>query len=144
MAKPDQKTEFPRTPLQLRAWLRDTETGRYLARQAARNILEEACRKCQKIRPYPRVLVVVRRLGPKPGVEVYSEKGVTIMTHELVDTHDDPASEVLAEELLALQVPKSWRFLLGMKPESRVFTGLEAEATIRAIQTMRTIRELRG
>jgi len=106
MARTKDTPSFPRTERQLRAWLRDVPAGQQLVRDLASGVLEMECRRCERARPYPRVLVVIRRLGPLPGVEVFSERGVTVRLEELVDTQDDPVIEVLAEELLVAQLPR--------------------------------------
>ena len=125
---------FPLNPDRLLIWLRDTDAGRAVVRKAASGFLEEECRKCQRVRPYPKVLVVVRRLGCKPGVEVFYERGVTIKCIELVDSEGDPAMEILVEELLVHQLPKSWKPLVTCRSDSEVFTGLTAERQLRFLE----------
>ena len=138
---------FPRTPGQLLVWLRDTDRGRALIREAASGFLEEACRKCQRVRPYPKVLVVVRRLGFRPGAEVFYEKGVTVKCVELVDSEGDPATEILVEKLLIQQLPKPWKPLVACRSDSQVFTGLTAERKLRFFelrQWLRLMDEFKG
>lgn len=125
---------IPRKLGRLRAWLRDTEAGRELVRDATEGFLESECRTCQKRRPYPKVLVVVRRLGRHPGVEVFHEKGVTVRLEELVDSEDDKAMEILVEELLVHQLPRSWKTLVTCRSDSQVFTGLTAERKLRMVE----------
>ena len=121
------KPTLPRTMAQLRGWLRDTEAGQKIIRELTSGSLEDECRKCQRVRPYPKVLAVVRRLGFKPGVEVFHERGVAVKCIELVDSEGDPATEILVEELLEHQLPRSWKPLVGRRSVSEVFTGLTVE-----------------
>ncbi len=140
MSRISDKTTCPRTAIQLRAWLRDTITGRQLFRELAKDVLEGECRKCQLIRPYPKALVVVRRLGPLPGVEVFREKGITVRLEELVDTRDDRVIEILAEELLEAQLPRPWKHLPHCRSESRCFHGVTAEQRLQALGDMEELR----
>lgn len=143
MEQPKNEPSFPLNPGQLLAWLRDTDVGRQLVREAASGFLEEECRKCQRLRPYPKVLAVVRRLGLKPGVEVFHERGVTVKCIELVDSQDDlelvdsqddPAIEILVEQLLVHQLSRSWKPLVECRSDSQVFTGLTAERKLGMIE----------
>ncbi len=139
------RTTIPRSAGQLRAWLRDTETGHEILKEASRGFLEDECRKCQKLRPYPKVLVVVRRLGTRPGVEVFYEKGVSVRLEELVDSKDDKELEILVETLLVDQLPKSWKTLPdspGYRRDSMVFTGLSAITQFVHSEDLKLIREL--
>ena len=144
MERMSDKPMFPRTARQLRAWLRDTTIGRQLFRELAKDVLEEECRKCQRIRPYPKVLVVVRRLGTLPCVEVFREKGVTVRLEELVDTHEDAIIEILGteltEKLLVAQLPKPWRHLPYCKSESRCFHGITAERRLKVLGDLEELR----
>jgi len=140
MARTSDKPTFPRSPRQLRAWLRDTDVGRRLFLELAKEALENECQQCQLIRGYPKVLIVVRRLGSLPGVEVYREKGVTIRLEELVDTRDDKDIEILAEELLEAQLPRQWKHMPHCRSESKCFHGVTAG---RLLQTLHDLDELR-
>ena len=142
MARWTEKPTFPATLAALRAWLRDTEEGRELLRETAKDVLENACRRCERRRPYPRVLAVARRLGAKPGVEVYYEEGISVRCEELMDSKDDPATEILCEDLLREQLPRSWKHLVDCRSDSQVFTGLTAERCIESLETLRIIKEL--
>ena len=135
---------FPETPDALRAWLQDTDEGRELLRVAANDFLESACRRCERSQPYPRVLAVARRLGAKPGVEVYYEKGVTVRCEELLDSKDDPATEILCDDLLRAQLPRSWKHLVDCRSDSQVFTAVYAGRCIESRETLRILKELRS
>lgn len=139
MARRTRKPSVPRTPAQLAAWLRDTDAGR----QVLAEQLDERCRVClHAARPSPRVLVVVRRLGPLPGVEVFYERGVNVRLEELLDTHDDPVIEELAEELLIAQLPRLWKHLPSCRARTMPFTALTAERRLKAVEGICTLREL--
>ena len=142
MGKKHKGPRWPRSRGQMCAWLRDTDTGREILREAADSILEDACRKCHTVGPVPKVLVVARRLGRMPGVEVYHEKGVSVRLEELIDTRDDATTEILAEELLRLQLPRPWRHLLECRSQSEVFRGLAPDRVADGILTRRWLREL--
>ena len=133
---------IPRTLGRLRAWLRDTVAGREILKDAAIGLLEEECRKCERRGPVPRVLVVVRRLGPLPGVEVYREPGVHLRMEELVDSCDDAAVERLVDDLLRAQLPKYWKHLVDCRCESMVFSGLTATRRMDALEVLRLLNEL--
>lgn len=135
---------FPRTARQLRAWLRDTIIGRQLFRELAKDVLENECRKCQRIRPYSKVLVVARRLGPVPGVEVFREKGVTVRLEQLIDTQDDKVIEILAEELLEAQLPRSWKHLPHCRSDEMCWRGWNATQQLKVwgdLEELRIYRE---
>ena len=138
-----QQPTFPKTLAALRVWLRDTTKGRKLLRVAAKDFLENACRRCERRRPYPRVLTVARRLGPRLGVEVYYEEGVTVRCEELLDSKDDTAMEILCEDLLRAQLPKSWKHLVDCRSDSQVFTGLTAGQQIESLETLWILQELK-
>ena len=89
MGRTPAKQRLPRTRGQLRAWLRGSQLGRSLLRELVEDVFEERCRACERgmITPRPKVLVVARRLGPLPGVEVYAERRAHVRLEELVDTH---------------------------------------------------------
>jgi hypothetical protein len=140
MARWPETRTFPKNLAALRAWLRDTEAGRELLREAAKDVLENECRKCQRLRPYPKVLAVVRRLGFKPGVEIFHEKGVTVRCEELVDSKGESALEILCEDLLVAQLPKAWKHLPDCRSDSRVFRGLTVDQEIESRQTLYYIR----
>ena len=133
---------IPRKLSSLRKWLIGSKDGSKVLRQAAMELLEEECRKCERRGPIPRVLVVVRRLGPLPGVEVYREQGVQVRLEELVDSCDDAALERLVDELLRAQLPKFWKHLVDCRCESMVFTGLTAERRLESVETLRLLNEL--
>ena len=138
-----ERTDYPREDYfwlwdedveHLYGWLRDTDQGKAIIRELAPGFLEEACRKCQRLRPYSKVLAVVRLLGCRPGVEVFYERGVTVKCIELVDSQDDPATEILVEELLEHQLPRLWKPLVQCRSDSQVFTGLTAEWKLQMIE----------
>jgi hypothetical protein len=111
---------IPTTLRTLRAWLRDADEGKALFADLAEDFLERKCRTCQNIRPYPRVLMVLRRIGDKPGVEAYAEEGVNLRFMELPDIPDTDAEFArLTEELIELKLPKNWRPLVQL-PERRI------------------------
>lgn len=113
-------SNFPSTPGTLRAWLRDTTDGQAIFAGLAEDFLERKCRACQNIRPYPKVLVVLRRIGDKPGAEVYAEEGVNLRFLELPDIPDTDAEYAkMTEELIELKLPKNWRPLVQL-PERRI------------------------
>lgn len=134
---------FPETPDALRAWLRDSEEGNDLLRVAAKDFLEDTCRRCERRQPYPRVLAVARRLGPRLGVEVFYEEGVTVRCEELLGSQDNKAMEILCEDLLRAQLPKSWKHLVDCRSDSRVFTGLTAGRQIESLETLWILKELK-
>ena len=139
MARRQPKPTVPKTPAQLAAWLRDTDAGR----QVVAKQLDERCRVCQHATPpSPRVLVVVRRLGPLPGVEVFYETGVNVRLEELIDTQNDPISEVLAEELLIAQLPRLWKHLPNCRKQGMPFTSVTAERRLEAVEGIRTLKGL--
>src|SRR3972149_2088386 len=117
---------LPKTLGQLSVWLRDTDAGREILRRCYEQALEEKCSACEKGIPIPRVLVVLRRLGHYPGVEVYRETGVNLRLEELVDSEDDPAVELLIDDLLRAQLPQNWKHMVDCRCDSIVFTGLTA------------------
>ena len=146
MAWFSRRPTFPTTIRQLKAWLRDTTVGRALMVLLTSEALENKCRACEnpQLATKPRVLVVVRRLGLHPGVEVYYENGVNVRLEELVDTKDDAAVEALADELLAVQLPRYWQHLqTSCRSQSMVFTGLTAERRTRSLEELRILRELK-
>lgn len=149
MERQPQGPTLPRTVRQLRLWLRWTKEGRKLLADLTVDLLEEKCRKCQTdIKPRPKVLVVARRLGQQPGVEVYAERGVAVRLEELFDTEDNQIMEIAADEALAIRVPKSWQYLLrGVEPQqptrSIVFTGLPLARYVEFLGLENTIRELK-
>ena len=143
MAWKHESKTFPRTAGQLRRWLRDTVPGRTLVKELAKDFLEKECRRCERRRPYPRVLVVIRRLGYKPGAEVFYEKGITVRLEELVDSQGDASIELLVEKLLLAQLPRSWKHLPNCRSESMVFSGLTATRRIESLEILKLIRELK-
>lgn len=133
---------FPTTLAALRAWLTDSDVGRELLRETTKDFLENKCRECERLRPYPKVLAVVRRLGCKPGIEVFYEEGVTVRCEELLDSQDDKAMEILCEDLLRA-LPRSWKHLPDCRSDSQVFTGLTVDRQIESVETLRILDELR-
>lgn len=134
-----QKPTIPQNAGHLAAWLRDTIEGRKILRDATEEFLEERCLNCAAVYRRPKVLVVVRRLGSRPGVEVFAERGVSVRIEEMVDTCDDPAMERLAEELLVALLPNAWKSLPGCPGymrQSQVFTGLTAERLIERLEAL--------
>ena len=138
------KPWIPRTLARLRVWLAGSEDGQRLVRECSAKFFEEKCRACEKGIPVPRVLVVVRRLGRYPGVEVYREKGVNVWLEELVDSQDDPAIERLVDDLLVAQLPRNWKHLVDCRSDSIVFTGLTAERQMESLITLELLRELKA
>ena len=149
------KSAFPRTIRQLRSWLKHTEDGQRFLDRLTKEALEKRCRQWQREhQPRPKVLIVLRRLGRYPGVEVYAEREVSILFHELVETENNPKLEILADEMLALQVPRSWRHLLPdyrfhdvslyQPVRGEVFRGLTIEYTLEALEELRTLRDLKA
>jgi len=124
--------DLPTTIKQLRAWLRDTTQGQGILAKATEKFLEARCRECQDIRPYPKVLVVMRRLGNHAGAEVYAEEGISLRFMELPDVPDDAEFGRLAEELIELKLPRNWRHMVQLpskRIQSEVFRGVSvAEA----------------
>lgn len=139
------KITLPRTLRGLRPWLTQTDEGRALLASLTDECLEERCRACQEgWLAIPRVLVVLRRLGRYPGAEVYQTNGVTVRLEELVDTQDDAELERLADELLEVQLPRTWQSVAQYgRRKSMVFTSLSAERRIRSLEELETIRELK-
>ncbi len=144
------KTNLPRTPSGLRSWLKGSEQGRALLasliEEALEKTMEAKCRACENIRPYPKVLVVLRRLGRFPGADVYVEEGVSVRLVELPELSDGSEVMRLAEELLALRLPKSWRYLIGLpakRIQSEVFRGVSLEETLRYGELLTDIESLR-
>ena len=133
---------IPRTLANLRQWLRDTNAGRELVRDATKGLLENECRACQNLVRCPKVLVVARRLGRFAGAEVYHEPGVQVRMEELVDSCDDKAIERLTDELLLAQLSKRWKHLVSCRRDSIAFTGLSAARRIESLETSRVLREL--
>jgi len=144
MARRPDKPTIPREKHPIRAWLKGTVAGRELLAELTEKYLENKCRACRS--PYrrsPKVLVVARRLGHLPGVDVFSEPKVTVRLEELVDTYDDPVIECLGDELLVAQLPKTWKHLPGCRRHNTVFRGLTAERRLEALEMLRTLRELK-
>lgn len=139
-----QKVTLPGTLLGLRSWLKGSEQGRELlgelTEEAFEKVLEDKCRSCENIRPYPKVLVVLRRLGRFPGVEVYTEEGVAVRFLELPDTDLD------LEELIEVRLPRNWRHLVGLPAKrihSEVFRGMSLVEALRHTERYVALREIR-
>lgn len=145
----EERTDLPWSDARTIAWLRDTKRGQTILRKASEKLVEQAvkerleaeCRTCQQLGSPPKVLVVVRRLGGWPGVEVFWEPGVMVRCEELVDSENDAELEVLCETLLRLQLPKPWKHLVDCRSDSMVFWGLSAEGRLEALDTLRVLRE---
>jgi hypothetical protein len=140
-------SNLPRTTKGLRAWLRGTTEGRATLNRMAKEFLEGRCRTCQKIRPYPKVLVVLRRIGDLPGAEVYAEEGVNLRFLELPDIPDDGDFVELTERLIELELPRNWRRLVNL-PVKRIhretFRGVTISEAIRYEEDLRLIRLIKG
>ncbi len=108
--------------------------------------METKCRSCENIRPYPKVLVVLRRLGQFPGAEVYTEDGVSVRFLEMPDASGDGEIGRLTEELIEVSLPKNWRHLVGL-PAKRifrdVFRGVSLAEWLRYTELREAIREIR-
>ncbi len=142
MAWGSNKPTFPRSLAALRKWLQDTDEGREVLTDAAKDFLESECRKCERRRPYPKVLVVGHIDDGKPCVEVYWEEGITVKTVELVNTEFGDVS--LAEELLRAQLPASWKHMLdtGRRSEMMTLKGLTVTSRINCLVKLGIIREI--
>lgn len=141
----DEATISPESAGRLRDWLLETEWGRKIVRDAAKKFLEDSCRKCQQLRPYPKVLVVARRLGLYPGFEVFREPGVNVRMEEMIDIPDIADVGGIADELLIAQLPRPWKRLVECDACYRageVFRGITAERQIESILGLRWLREL--
>jgi len=76
--------------------------------------LAERCRECeQSLRGTRRVLVAAGWREGVPVVDVWSEPGVLVRLEEMVATAG-AESEVLAEALLAMRLPYSWKHLVEL------------------------------
>ena len=148
MAWWDRKPTFPRNQAALRVWLKDTEDGRAIVREAAKESLENACRGCERLRPYPRVLVVVRWAGLWSfDLTVFREEGVTVRVQETVDAPDCGIMDELAEDILWMQLPRSWQPLSecdARTQENYLFRGFTAERWYKGILELRLLRELQA
>ncbi len=120
-------SKIPATQVAVRAWLKGSTEGRDLLHRMTQRLVEEAveekCRVCQQAHPYPRVLVVLRRLGNHPGVEVYSGPGVLVHIEELPDAPGTAACDLLLEQVLEIRLPKTWRWLLETRAR-RIHSGV--------------------
>ena len=138
-------SSLPTTAKGLRAWLKGTDEGQAILRDAAAEFLQEKCRACQNMRPFPRVLIVLRRLGAHPGAEVYAEEGVTVRFMELPDVADDGCLGELVERLIAAKLPKSWlpmTELPAKRIKSEVFRGITAEKALGASRVAAVLKQL--
>jgi hypothetical protein len=134
----------------LRAWLKGSVQGRELLGEltdkAFKEGMEDKCRACENIRPYPKVLVVLRRLGRFPGAEVYAEEGVSIRFVEMPDVPSDGEIGTLVEELIEVSVPRSWRYMIGL-PAKRivrdVFRGMSLVELLRHHERKLALKEIR-
>jgi len=141
---------LPNTLPCLRWRLKETQQGQallgLLTKEAIEEEQEEKCRACQAIRPFPKVLVVLRRLGNYPGAEVYAEEGVSVRFLELPEMSAEGEIGKLAEEFIEVSVPRSWRHLVGL-PAKRirrdVFRGVSLSETVRYQEDAEAIREIR-
>ncbi len=132
----------------VRAWLRDTDTGRKILREAAKGFLGDTCRNCQRLRPYPRVLVVLKRFGGigYVGAEVFHEPGTTVRIEEMIGIdalpcRDRTRLDALLEDLLYAQLPRSWKHLTRCRSVEGVYRGITAERRIKGLIEMGLIRE---
>jgi hypothetical protein len=125
--------------------LKQTTAGRRVLQETAKELQEEKCRACElAIHQRPKVLCVLRRLGDRPGVEVYAERGAQVRIEELVDTFGSPSLEIAAEEVLEAQLPRNWKHLANGKPESMVWRGLTPKQRLRALESVAWLNELKG
>lgn len=138
---------LPSTSQGLRAWFKGTVEGRELLRElteeAFEGRLEEKCRACQKLRPYPKVLVVLRRLGQFPGAEVYTEEGVTVRFLELPDVSSHLS---LLEELIEVRLPRNWRHMVWLPAKrihGEVFRGMSLAESLRHTERGVALKEIR-
>lgn len=145
-----QKATLPQTALGLRAWLKGTVQGRellgMLTKEAIEEAQEEKCRACENIRPYPKVLVVLRRLGRFPGAQVYAEEGVTIRFLELPDVSAEGKIGILVEELIELRLPRNWRHLMDLSANRitiQVFRGMTLQESLQHTERAVALREIR-
>ena len=141
---------IPRTPTAIRAWLKGTENGRALLAMLTAESLETSltakCRECESIRPYPKVLVVLRKLGRFPGAEVYTEEGASVRLLEMPDVSSNDNAGRLVEEYMELKLPKSWQGLMGLaakRIQSEVFRGVSLSDTLRYSELRADIETLR-
>ncbi len=116
MARDQGRTTLPQNQAALRAWLRDTDEGRKILREATEEFLECEIRNWR----HPKVLVVGRLDAGQPFVEVYWEKGVAVKTVEMVDTDGTAASDLMVEGLLQRELPKLWRCLIDKEDANYV------------------------
>ncbi len=130
----------------MKAWLRDSNDGRALLAGLTARTIEEKCRRCEgNARPFPKALVVLRRLGRYTGAEVFADEGISVRVEELIDTRDDPAIERLALELLWAQLPRGWRGFSECSPRySGVFVGLSATDLLRTQERLAWLRAVKG
>ena len=121
------ESNLPTTVTGLRAWLSGTDAGRLLFSDLASSFLESKCRACEKVRPYPKVLVVLRRIGSRPGAEVYAERGVSTRFLEMPDIPDDGDFVAWTEGLMEIELPRSWKHMIALprrQVSSEVFRGV--------------------
>ncbi len=145
------RTTLPSTVQGLRAWLKGSEQGRALLGELTRESfdyeIETKCRACENIRPYPKVLVVLRRLGFYPGAEVYAEEGVSVRFLELPNISNENAEmAAAAEDYIEAQLPKSWRYLMGLPAkqiQSEVFRGLMLSELVRSAEDLDVLKVIR-
>ena len=143
------KTTLPSTVLGLRSWLKGSAEGKALLSELTQKAFEEReeakCRACENMRPYPKVLVVLRRLGQFPGVEVHAEEGVSIRLLELPDVSSDGEIGKRVEELIETRLPRSWRHLSGL-PAKRiareVFRGMSLVEALRHVERGVALKEI--
>jgi hypothetical protein len=118
----------------LRAWLKGSTEGRGILNEVVDALLEEKCRECQlALCRNQRVLVVLRRLGFRHGAEVYAENGVTVRMIELPDIPDDAEFVEGIEELVKLELPKTWQGIMDVpsrQVKSDVFRGITVEQAL--------------
>ncbi len=144
-----QKDTLPSTSQGLRAWLKGSVEGKTLlselTEEAFEERLEEKCRSCQSIRPYPKVLVVLRRLGRFAGAEVYTEEGTTVRFLELPDVSEQNGAAL--EELIEVSLPRNWRHMVGLPSKrihSEVFRGVALQEAFRHTERGVALKEIRA
>lgn len=125
----------------LKHWLQETTLGREIMTDLFEKAVEKRCRECQNRPLKPKTLVVLRRLGRHPGVEVFAEDGVNVKVIELPDFPDD----IPAEELIRSYLPKAWKSLVDIRARnihSGVFRGISVEEALRFSIELDILREL--
>lgn len=140
-----ERIKLPTSLRGLKAWLEGATQGRallgILTAEALAKHLGERCRKCHNMRPYPKALIVLRRLGEYPGAEVYAEEGVLVRFVELPEMSDERV-----DEFIELRLPRNWRHLMGLPAKrihSDVFRGMTLQECLRHTERAVALREIR-